>query len=85
MNYYDVLTTDEKAFLAHVSMFGSDGYPVARMLGTAKWVWYPAWGITIPMTYKTKKAAFTAVDIYLNGLMDRVGARAKELAENNSK
>ncbi len=79
-DYHDVLSDDERQFLNHISHFGSDGYPVAKR--GSKWWWHSFRSIGgSPVGYKTKRAAYAAVEAYHDTLLDRMGRRAKQLAE----
>jgi len=69
------LTTNEKSFLNHMTMFGSDGYPVSK-LNTGKWIIRECFGVKgTPVVYRTKKAAFAQVEAYLDTLRARLAGR----------
>jgi len=70
---YSNLNENENAFLGHITMWGSTGYPVMKV--GKVWMWTEAFGIKGPVCYKTKKAAFAAVEAYLLALRDRAAER----------
>lgn len=71
---YANLSEDENALLAHISMWGSDGYPV-RKRGRG-WVWGEWRSIQGPRyTYKTKREAVAAFEAYYDILLDRAAGR----------
>lgn len=73
------LTENEASFMQHMSMFGSDGYPV-RKLGR-KWEFQRAFGVGgTPVLYKTKKDAFKAVEAFMDILRDKIAGRLKPSA-----
>lgn len=70
----DGLTDNERSFMNHMHMWGSDGYPV-RKVGR-KWHWSDAFGIKgSPTTYKTKREAMEAVERYMGILADKKAGR----------
>ena len=68
------LTEHENQFLRHMSMFGSDGYPVGKL--GRKWEFARAFGVGgSPVLYPTKRKAVEAVEAYLETLRDKVAGR----------
>jgi hypothetical protein len=69
------LSDDERALLAHLSRFGSDGYPVRR-LSRGGWTWGPWRSIQGPPTvFGTKRAAVESFEAYCDVLRDAAGGR----------
>ncbi len=69
------LTESETAFLNHMSMWGSDGYPV-RNVGSGKWIWDAFHGVKgAPVVYETKRACVQAIERYIDILCDRAAGR----------
>ena len=69
------LTAEEKSFLGHMNMFGSEGYPVRKVKGG--WVWAEFFGVKgAPVIYKTKKACVAAIETYIDILIDKNAGRA---------
>lgn len=68
------LTANQNSFLTHMMMWGSAGYPVAKV--GRKWVWQDFYGIPgAPTTYRTKREAFAAVEAYVDLLIDYKAGR----------
>lgn len=68
------LTENESSFLRHMTMWGSDGYPVQKI--GRKWVWNDFCGIHgAPTMYRTKKEAAEAVERYIAILCDKAAGR----------
>lgn len=63
----------EERLMNHVTMFGSDGYPIGK-LGRG-WVW--SWSTVTgpPVVFKTKKAAVEYVEQFLGILRDAWSGR----------
>lgn len=72
------LLEDERALMTHVTMFGSDGYPVARV-GSRHWSWSYR-SLSAPGVYKTKREATTAFESYLEVLRSCLAAAAYKRA-----
>ena len=69
------LTESERAFLNHMTMWGSDGYPV-RSVGRGKWIWDAFHGVKgAPVVYKTKRACVQAIELYIDILRDKIAGR----------
>jgi hypothetical protein len=69
------LSDDERALLTHVSRWGSDGYPVAKV-GSHHWTWGPWRGIQgPPVVFKTKRAAVQSFEAYHAILLDKNAGR----------
>ncbi len=76
------LSEGERALVTHCSMFGSDGYPVAKM--SKHWHWVEAFGVKgPPVVYKTKRDAVAAFEVFLGILHGALGeeARYRHIAE----
>ena len=68
------LTQNERQFLNHMSMWGSDGYPVSKI--RSRWHWHEFYSINgAPTVYKTKREAVAAVEAYLDILRDKCAGR----------
>ena len=68
------LTQAENDFLRHMSMFGSDGYPVKKV--GRNWQWMEFWGVKgAPTTYKTKRECVAAIEKYIDILCDKAAGR----------
>lgn len=66
------LSEDERALLAHISRWGSDGYPVSK-LGSDRWQWGPWRSIKgPPRIFRSKKQAIENFEIYLAILRERL-------------
>lgn len=71
------LSASENAFMAHMRMFGSDGYPVQKV--GRKWRWAEAFGIRGPgVCYATKRECVSAVERYIDVLRDKCAGRDTE-------
>lgn len=66
------LSEDEDSLLTHVTMWGSDGYPI-RKLGH-RWTWNYR-SLSTPMIYKTKREAVASFEAYEMILIDRAAGR----------
>lgn len=78
------LTEGERELLKHVSMWGSDGYPIRR-LGSRHWGWGDAYGVKGPPTvFKTKREAVASFERFYDVLLEINGEEAREryLAEH---
>ena len=71
------LNEDERGLLTHLSMWGSDGYPV-RKLGR-KWTWGFR-SLDAPVCYATKREAWTAFEAFYDVLVDASGEEARDRA-----
>jgi hypothetical protein len=68
------LTEGENAFLRHMSRYGASGYPVTKL--GRKWSFDKAFGVGgTPVAYKTKAAAFQAVEAFMRILLDKAAGR----------
>jgi len=68
------LSEAESRFLQHMTMFGSDGYPI-RKYGRV-WIWEDFFGVKGPNTvYTTKSEGHSAIDRYLEILCDKKAGR----------
>lgn len=68
------LLEDERALMTHVTMFGSDGYPVARV-GSRHWSWSFR-SLSSPRVFPTKREATASLEAYLDVLRSCLGAAA---------
>ena len=67
------VTEEEKRLLTHVSMFGSDGYPIQKLGG--KWqIDHSA--IHHPVLFKTKKEAVSAFEAFHDVLLEALAGAA---------
>lgn len=68
------LTEDECSLLTHVTMWGSDGYPI-RKVGR-QWTWGPYRSIQgPPVLFKTKREAVESFELYESILLDKKAGR----------
>ena len=68
------ISEDERALLTHISMWGSDGYPI-RKLGR-KWAWGPFRSVEgPPVLYRTKREAVASFEAFHRVLLDAVAGR----------
>lgn len=68
------LTQAEADWLQHVTMYGSDGYPVQKV--GRSWQWLEAFGVKgAPTVYKTKREAVAACSRYEDILIDKAAGR----------
>lgn len=72
------VTEAERALLTHVSMFGSDGYPVRKLV--RGWSWGTDAVKGPPTVFKTKRAAVDSFEAFLDVLRDALGAEAQARA-----
>lgn len=86
------LSADEKALLAHVTMWGSDGYPIVRipmlrsvlsrnvepLPGTVSWSW--SFGALSSPKFRTRKAAVAHLEDLLESFRRRLGEIAYRAA-----
>lgn len=69
----------ERQLLNHVTMFGSDGYPVQRV--GSRWQWVDAFGVKgAPTTFKTKREAVALFEQWQDLMRERLGEEARERA-----
>lgn len=73
------LTEAERTLLAHVSMWGSLGYPV-RKLGPGKWIWEANGVSGPPKAFATKREAVAHFETFLGVLREALGQEAKARA-----
>jgi hypothetical protein len=76
MNMYQNtnLTEGENSILRHTSMWGSDGYPVAKI--GSRWQWIEMFGVKgAPVVYRTKREAVAAFEAFLDILLDKAAGR----------
>ena len=60
------LTDDEIALMRHISMWGSDGYPI-RQLSKGRWIWDNWRGVRgAPTIYKTKREAIETFERFMD-------------------
>jgi len=64
------ISEDENALLDHVTQWGSDGYPVARL--GRRWAWQDWRGVRgSPIRYKTKRDAVAAFEVWYARALER--------------
>jgi hypothetical protein len=68
------VTSDEHDLLNHISMWGSEGYPIKRV-GSRHWSWSYRDSINTPAVYKTKREAVASFEAYHSILLDRLAGR----------
>ena len=74
MANYSNLTEDENFIIGHISMFGSDAYPVRKMGG--KWFVTGLRGIgAFPTAFKTKREAVARFELFHDLLLDKLAGR----------
>ena len=70
------ITDGERQLMTHVSMWGSDGYPIRKV--QRKWIVDTMFGVNGPPTvYKTKREAAAAFERFLDVLREALGAEAQ--------
>lgn len=70
------LSEDERALLTHLSRFGSDGYPVVKLISRRGWVWEDWRSVRgAPTVYKTKREAVAAFERFYAVLRDAAAGR----------
>ncbi len=68
------LTEGESNILRHISMWGSDGYPVQKI--RRGWHWTEMFGVKgAPVVYKTKREAVSAFETFHSMLIDKAAER----------
>lgn len=68
------LTEGESSILRHISMWGSDGYPVQKI--RSRWHWVDMFGVKgAPVVYKTKREAVAAFELFHSMLLDKLAGR----------
>lgn len=76
---YATLTEDENSLLVHVSMWGSDGYPVHKHHSAGRrgpaWTWEYRGIKGPPVVFKTKREAIASFEAYHSILLDRCAGR----------
>lgn len=70
---YKCLSDDENDLLNHVSMWGSEGYPIQH-IGRG-WTWRYRSISGPPVSFKTKKLAVEHFELYHSILLDRIAGR----------
>lgn len=71
------ITDDERALMVHVSMFGSDGYPINKYGRSGRrWSWGPWRGVSGPPTmFATRRAAVAHFESFMDVLRDAHAGR----------
>lgn len=67
------LTDDERALIAHISRWGSDGYPLERRLRGWSWSYRSINGP--PVVFKTKREAIASFEAFHAILLDALAGR----------
>ena len=67
------LTTDERDLLTHISMWGSDGYPVKKL--GPKWTWSYRSISGPPVLFKTRRGAVASFEAFHQVLIDALAGR----------
>lgn len=75
------LTRDERELVAHILMFGSEGYPVAKI--GRRWHVQDAFGVKgPPTTFRTKREAVAQFEAWYKLARERMAAeRQREAAQ----
>ena len=74
------LTEEQNAWLAHMRMWGSNGYPVRKR--GSRWVFDRAFGVGgSPSTYRTKREATAACELFYSLLRDYAAGRVANPAK----
>lgn len=74
------LSRDERELLAHITMFGSDGYPVAKL--GRRWIVADAFGVKGPPTvFRTKREAVASFEAWYALARERMAAERQREAE----
>lgn len=69
------MNPNERQFLNHMHMWGSDAYPV-RKLSNGKWIWDEFFGVKgAPIVYRTKRECVAAIERYIDVLCDKAAGR----------
>jgi hypothetical protein len=68
------ISEDERDLLTHVSMWGSDGYPVTKV-GSRHWTWSWRGSVNCPVVFPTKRQAVASFESYYAILLDRLAGR----------
>lgn len=67
-------TEDERWLLNHVTMFGSDGYPIRKL--DRKWTWGPVRSVPgPPACWKTKREVVASFEAFLGVLRDALAGK----------
>ncbi len=70
------ITEDERALIQHITMWGSDGYPINKW--SSGWTWGPWRGVKGPPTvFKTKREAAASFEAFERVLIDALGEEAR--------
>lgn len=76
------LSEGERKLMRHVTMWGSDGYPIVKL--GRRWTWdaagHGACGGPPGPTFSTKRAAVASFEAYYASLVERSGEEAFERA-----
>lgn len=67
------LSEGEGRLLRHISLFGSDGYPIQKL--GRKWAWGCADVLGPPVTFKTKTEAVDSFEQFHGVLLDALAGR----------
>ena len=72
------VTEDERAMMTHISMWGSDGYPV-RKCGSRHWTW-DFRSVTCPRVFPTKREATASFERFADMIRDCMAFESWERA-----
>jgi len=67
------LTDDERSLLTHVTMWGSDGYPIQKL--RRGWTWSYRGIAGPPVVFKTKREAVASFEAFESILIDATAGR----------
>jgi len=75
------LTAGERSLMTHVSMWGSDGYPITKL--KRGWIWGTSEVNGPPVVFKTKREAVQSFERFHDVLIAAYGeeAQARAIAE----
>ncbi len=75
------ITPAERSLMTHVSMWGSDGYPIQKL--KSGWTWGTSEVAGPPVVFKTKREATESFERFHDILIDAYGeeAQARAIAE----
>jgi len=69
------ISEDERALLTHITMWGSDGYPITKLRNGHGWYWNYRSIKGPPVIFKTRKAAVASFEAFEGILIDAIAGR----------
>lgn len=78
-----IITEAERSLMTHVSMWGSDGYPITKL--KRGWIWGTSEVKGPPVVFKTKRECVESFERFHDVLIAAYGeeAQARAIAEMN--